>query len=365
MNRVEVLLVDDSEDDRESISRQLTRLATLNCHVDEAEDGPGCLQKLRTGKQYDCILLDYSLPGQDGIRVLRQIIIQDPHAAVVMITGQGNEDVAVEAMKIGALDYLVKQDINPDQVGRTITSAVRQARLARKLAEQQENLAEFARVLVHDLRAPLRSIRLRSEMLKDTLPPEIAEESGGHLDAMHRAADRLDQMIQSLQRYTETDSEESERGHVPLTALVDTLRTALSSVLDEAGAKVEAEPDLPSVFCDEPQIMQLLQNLITNGIKYNQSAEPVVRVLAEPEPDGVVIRVQDNGIGIDPQHHEHIFEPFKRLHGRGSYSGSGLGLATCRKIAERHRGRIWCTSEPGAGSTFHLYLPAPPTDPRR
>lgn len=360
MEPVRILVVDDSEDDREAIGRQLKRLTTMECMVDEAEDGVQCLDRLRSGKRYDCILLDYSLPGQDGMRVLRQILIHDPHAAVVMITGQGNEDVAVGAMKLGALDYLVKQDINPDQIGRTVSNAVRQAQLARQLAEQQENLAEFARVLVHDLRAPLRSIRMRSEMLREELPPELVDGSGGHLDAMHRAADRLDQLIQSLQRYTEADAEEGEWREVPLSAVIDTLRISLKPVLEESGARIEVPDNLPVIWCDEPQIMQLLQNLIGNGIKYNQAATPEVRISATPTGNGVTLQIADNGIGIDPEHHQRIFEPFKRLHGRGSYAGSGLGLATCRKIVDRHRGQIWCTSEPGTGSIFHCFLPHAP-----
>lgn len=358
MAQTEVLIVDDSEDDREAIRRAVRKIRLLDCNVLEAEDGPSCLELLRGGARVDCILLDYSLPGQDGIRVLRQIISDDPQAAVIMITGQGNEELAVEAMKIGALDYLVKQDINTDLVGRTIGNAIRRADMSRKLREQQENLAEFGRVLVHDLNAPLRSIRLRSEMLRDSLPPEAAEEAGDHLDALHRASNRLEQLIRSLKNYTEADADTPEGQEVPLSILVENVRTALASDLEAASAQLSAEPDLPAVFGDEPQLVQLLQNLVANGIKYNQSDRPAVHISADGDEQGVTVQVRDNGIGIDPAHHERIFEPFKRLHGRGSYEGTGLGLATCAKIAERHRGRLWCSSTPGEGAVFHLFLPA-------
>jgi light-regulated signal transduction histidine kinase (bacteriophytochrome) len=357
MTPTDILIVDDSEDDREAIARQLNRVPHLDIRLHEAEDGAECLAKLQDGRSFGCVLLDYSLPGQDGIRVLHQILAVEPTLPVIMITGQGNEDVAVEAMKIGAYDYLVKQDIHVDLVGRTISNAMQRARMARRLNEQQESLAEFARVLVHDLRAPLRSIRMRSEMLRESLPPETVEESSGHLDAMHKATDRLDRLIQSLQRYTEADVDTGDWTGVELTSVVDAVQSALTPGLQEAGASMTAQADLPTVHGDEPQLVQLIQNLVANGIKYNQSAAPAVHVKADVTDDGITIQVSDNGIGIDAKHHERIFEPFKRLHGRAAYAGTGLGLATCTKIVERHAGRIWCSSEPGEGATFHVFLP--------
>lgn len=357
MAEIEVLIVDDSEYDRESIGRQLNRAKQFDCRVLEAEDGAACLELLRGGSRPDCILLDYSLPGQDGIRVLAEIMEHDPLAAVVMIASEGNENVAVEAMKVGAYDYLVKKDIHADLVGHTIGNVIGRAAMARELHEQQENLAEFARVLVHDLQAPLRSIRMRSEMLRESLPPDALAAGGQHLDAMHRASDRLQQLILSLRSYTEADAEEPVWGQIPLLNVIGAVQLALAPVLAETGAQLTADADLPNVPGDEPQIQQLFQNLVANGIKYNESDLPAVHISATTDDTGVTVTVRDNGIGVDPAHHERIFEPFKRLHGHATYEGTGLGLATCRKIATRHRGRLWCESRPGEGAAFHLLLP--------
>jgi signal transduction histidine kinase len=118
--------------------------------------------------------------------------------------------------------------------------------------------------------------------------------------------------------------------------------------------------DLPLVFGHAPLLTQLLQNLIGNGIKYCEADTPTVQISANPEAKGFWrISVRDNGIGIDKKFHQQIFEPFERLHDRGKYEGTGLGLATCKKIVERHGGRIWCESNQDRGTTFNFSLPVP------
>jgi signal transduction histidine kinase len=143
-----------------------------------------------------------------------------------------------------------------------------------------------------------------------------------------------------------------------LNLVVEDALSNLDQVISKRGARVTHD-DLPSVFGHAPLLTQLLQNLIGNGIKYCEADTPTLRISAHPEANGFWrISVRDNGIGIDEKFYRQIFEPFERLHGRGKYEGTGLGLATCKKIVERHGGRIWCESNQDGGTTFNFSLPA-------
>lgn len=144
--------------------------------------------------------------------------------------------------------------------------------------------------------------------------------------------------------------------------LVDQVLAGLDVLIHETGAEVSCG-QLPTLPADRLQMGQVLQNLIENGIKYNRSSPPRVSVTAECQDSKWVFAVADNGIGIDPRHHERIFEIFRRLHTYTQVPGTGIGLALCRRIVERHGGRIWVESRPGEGSTFYFTLPERKPEP--
>ena len=165
-------------------------------------------------------------------------------------------------------------------------------------------------------------------------------------------------MVDTLHEYTKLEAH-VEFEPVNLNLVVEDALSNLDQIISKMGAMVTHD-DLPVVFGHAPLLTQLLQNLIGNGIKYCDVDTPMVHVSASPERDGFWrISVRDNGIGIDPEFHQQIFEPFKRLHGRGKFEGTGLGLATCKKIVNRHDGRIWCESNLDGGTTFNFSLPVP------
>jgi light-regulated signal transduction histidine kinase (bacteriophytochrome) len=141
-----------------------------------------------------------------------------------------------------------------------------------------------------------------------------------------------------------------------LDACVDTALQSLRLRVEETGATIERQP-LPEIMGDATLLTQLYQNLLSNALKYQANGPPVIRLTAEPRGDVWLLGVQDNGIGIDPAYAEYIFTPFKRLHSRVEYAGTGMGLAICRKVVERHGGRIWVESRPGQGATFSFTLP--------
>ena len=329
----------------------------LACTAHEAVDHRSCEEMLDGPDTIDCILLDYSLPGRDGLGVLESIMDRNPLAAVVMITGQGDEAIAVKAMKSGAQDYLTKDVISSASLQRAIFNATERSRMQRKIRDQQESLQTFAHVIVHDLRAPLRAIQQAIEMLTEDLPEQVVAENAEMLNFVSQGATRMDALIIALKAYTDIDGTPPAFETVDLNAQVDHARANLSTIIAESRATITCEDVLPSVLGNPPQIQQLLQNLIANGIKYNRSSVPEIRISSEECAEYFEIGIADNGIGIEADFVERIFEPFKRLHRDSEFSGTGLGLATCRKIADRHSGALLCKSEPGRGSIFTLQLP--------
>lgn len=357
---LEILIVDDNPDDREAAQRTMARMKGFVGTVREAKDGASCLETLSDNPGIDCVLLDFSLPGQDGAQVLSHILERDPAAAVVMITGQGDERIAVECMKLGARDYISKDRMSVASLKRAISNATERARMERKIRDQQESLQTFAQVIVHDLRTPLRGILQAIEMLSEDLSKAAVGENTEMLDYVVKSAERMDALILALKSYTDVDGAPPVFEPVDLDARVDDVRANLAPVMDETGASIHCETPLPTVHGNTPQIEQLFQNLIGNGIKFNTSATPEIRISAAEEPDHWVICITDNGIGIAPEFLERVFEPFKRLHRSDEFEGTGLGLATCKKIADRHGGRLTCRSEPGSGSSFYVAFPKEP-----
>jgi len=349
-----VLIIDDNIDDREVYRRMLSRVAGTNYVVAEAETGDQGLE-LAASKRPSCILLDYSLPGRDGLGVLAEILKLDPAANVIMLTGQGNETVAVEVMKNGARDYLTKDALSPETLHRCVQNAVMHGALEKKLEQKRQSLEIFTRAMAHDLKEPLRTIKSFSKILHGSasLPAEDRE----LLDYILSAADHMEDLIVKVSGFTKLDvSGELELKPVSLAAVLGQVEDNLHQQMESRQATI-VSGDLPEVMGDGTLLIQLMQNLISNAIRYCEDQRPQVRVSAAAAGGGLCrLLVSDNGPGIDPDHRELIFQPFKRLVGRG-IEGTGLGLAICRRIAQLHGGAIWCEAKAGRGATFVLELP--------
>jgi len=245
-------------------------------------------------------------------------------------------------------------------------------RTARELARSNAELEQFAYVASHDLQEPLRMVASYTQLLARRYQGKLDAEADEFIAFAVDGANRMQGLINDLLAYSRVET----RGRPPqpcdANAAVQRALTHLHMAVQETGAVVTVQP-LPTVAADETQLLQLFQNLIGNAIKFRGDQTPHIQVSAQPaegpaaedKPDGGwVFSVQDNGIGIDPAYLGRIFGIFQRLHTRAKYPGSGIGLAICKRIVERHGGRIWIESQPGAGSTFHFTLPAaPPTSP--
>ena len=227
---------------------------------------------------------------------------------------------------------------------------------AEELQRSNAELEQFAYVASHDLQEPLRMVSSYTQLLakryKDQLPSDAQE----FMQFMVDGAARMKQLIEDLLAYSRVGTKGKEFVAVSLEAPLKRALTNLRAAIQESGAAVTADA-LPTVDGDEVQLAQIFQNLIGNALKFRGAAAPHIHVGAVEEAGEWHISVADNGIGIEPQYFERIFMLFQRLHAMGEYPGTGIGLAICKKVAERHGGRIWVSSQPGAGSTFHFTLP--------
>lgn len=345
-----ILLVDDNEDDREFVENFVAEKDCIYT-IHSVENGFDALEHLNANT-VDCVLLDYRLDNESGIDVLVEIKVISPLMPVIMLTGQGDEDVAASSIKNGAADYLIKQHLNKTGLLNSISGAIDSARLAAKITEQEYQQRVFLITLVHDIRAPLRNIHSISKMLlEESDPEEISELLHLQSDAAKRATD----LINTLESYSLLDGD-VPFDNVSLTEIANDAIKNLSQVINQNHADIVIH-DMPNVYGNTSQLTQLFQNLIHNGIKYCDNKRPAITVECQSIENTVTIVVKDKGIGIPKEHLKTIFAPLTRLWGEEKYKGTGLGLAICQKIVERHKGTIWCDSIEGEGSTFYVRLP--------
>lgn len=224
------------------------------------------------------------------------------------------------------------------------------------LAQSNLDLQQFAFVASHDLKTPLRSISGFVQLLERNYASKLDEQALTLIRRTANAAQRLEQLTDDLLALARVTSEAKPFSLVSCRTVVDEAIQLLDAGILEAGATVEVGA-LPTILGDRTQLMQLFLNLIGNGIKYCDADQPVVRLAATKRECDWLLTVSDNGIGIDEKHFDSIFEVFTRLHTQQEYAGTGIGLAVCRRVVERHGGKIWVSSVPGKGSTFSFTFP--------
>ena len=239
-------------------------------------------------------------------------------------------------------------------VFRDITARKKQEEALRR---SNEDLKKFAFIASHDLQEPLRTVAGFLGLLRSRYQQHLDADGVKFIQFAVDGTHRMQALIRDLLHYSRVGTRALKLAPADLNHLADVIQANIRELMKETGAVVHRDP-LPTVIADGLKVGQVLQNLLSNSLKFRGSAPPEIRISSALRDDEWVIGVHDNGIGFDPQYAARIFEMFERLHGVGAYPGSGIGLALCKRIIEEHGGRIWAESKPGVGSSFYFTLPA-------
>lgn len=359
--KADILIVDDTPDNLRVLSAMLTN---QGYEVRKALNGHRAIASAQS-EPPDLILLDIKMPEMDGYEICRQLKAAPKTREVPIIFISALDDAIdkVRAFASGGVDYVTKPFQEAEVLAR-IEHQIRIQRLQHQLIERNEELLrsnreleQFAYIVSHDLQQPLQSVTGFVRLLQLKYENTLDEVAQDYLNRIHEIGGRMQRLIQDLLTYAQVDKQEEDQHFVDCNHI---LKQVLDN-LQEAIATKEAtitHDQLPTILGNETQLIQLFQNLISNGIKFvPDTVTPAIHISVIQQKSRWCIGVRDNGIGIKPEHLERIFEIFQRVHANQNYPGSGIGLATCKKIVERHHGQIWVESRPEQGTTFYFTFP--------
>src|SRR3989454_283348 len=376
--KLRVLLVEDNPADIELVSRELRR-GGFDLTMDVVETEEEFTARVRSNS-YQVVLADYNLPQWRGLEALNVLRNEKLDIPLILVSGALGDVSAVECIKQGAMDYVLK-----DRLARlpvAVLSALQEKRLrderqraiddlakkVEELSRSNRELEQFAYVASHDLQEPLRMIASYTQLLARRYRHQLDKDANEFISYAVEGATRMQVLINDLLAYSRVGTRGKPFSPTDCNEVLARALDNLKFAIQDAKATVTASK-LPTVVGDGTQLTQLFQNLVSNAVKFRGTAQPDVHVDAQLKPAAVgvaqadtpqlewVFSVRDNGIGIEPQYFERIFVIFQRLHTREQYPGTGIGLAICKKITERHGGRIWVESIPGQGATFLFTVP--------
>jgi signal transduction histidine kinase len=283
------------------------------------------------------------------------LVVEDRLVGVVAMFSEqpfSNATLKALAWVAGVMAMGIDRICVSDALARSIAKVVR---MNKSLQRKNTELDEFTYVASHDLQEPLRKLITFSSMLRTDLGSELSELAEKDLAFIVDAAVRMQTLIHSLLDLARTGRTIMRHDEVALDVCVDHALADLSRHLNATEATIVRDA-LPSVCGDQTMLTKVYQNLLSNALKFCGEHRPIIHLTVEQRGDQLVLGVQDNGIGIKPEYHEQIFAPFKRLHGHGVYEGTGIGLAICYKIVERHGGHMWVESDAHQGAHFKFTL---------
>ena len=324
----------------------------------------------------DVILLDIMMPDMDGYEVCQRLK-SDPKTQdipVIFISALEDEWDKVKAFKSGGSDYITKPFQIEEVLARVkhhltlqqlqyqlkIQNAELQA-LNAQLVQSNRDLEQFAYMAVHDLQSPLQVMIGNADLLTWKYEQQLGPDGDRYLTNIIEASGRMTQLIQDLLTYSKVGIPPHTQNFEPIDSnfVLEESLANLSGEISKSGAII-THSHLPTVLGNESQLMQLFQNMMANAIKFRlPNVSPKIEICCRPNsPEEWQFEIRDNGIGIDSDQGDRIFEAFYRLHSYEEYPGTGIGLTLCKKIVERHGGRLWFDSIHGEGTSFYFTLPA-------
>ena len=380
---IRLLLIDDDDVDRQRFIRHLRSDESNHYVVIEAATAEAGARLLTEGA-YDCVLLDYRLPGADGMALYQAFVSGgngDQSAPVIMMTGQGNESIAVEAMKSGIADYLTKDGLTAKGLQRAIHNAVDRWRLRRRLTEKNRDLAqanddlkrqafELQRVyhsVSHELKTPLTAVREFIALVLDGVAGPMSTKQ--QAEFLEHALEGCDQMNHHLNDLIESARLDIGKLRLKLQAssvqwIVDFAMASVRQVTNAKSIHLEAQvaPDLPAVNADPVRLTQILGNLLGNAAKFTEQGGRIILAarLVAGDAGRVELSVSDTGCGIPPEYILQVFDRLFQVSSAGDElmgSGLGLGLSIAQQLVNLHGGTILVESEVGRGSRFSFSLP--------
>jgi signal transduction histidine kinase len=330
---------------------------------------------------YDVILLDLTLPDSQGLSSLPLLISHAPSTPIVVLTNTNDEELAIEAVRQGAQDYLVKRQVNPDVLVRAVRYAIERKQVLEQLRTVNQALetrveertaelvkakeinqfkSEFVSMLSHDIRNPLNTILLAAGLLQNSDEKLTKEKKVNHLRMIRSAIKNMAQLLDEVSFIGKADSGKlhSQLSRLDLEAFChQTLEELHLTALDkQVTIEFTSFGDFKDTLWDESLLRHILENLLSNAIKYSHPGSKVKFELISQDKT-VTFRVQDSGIGISKHDQKRLFQPFNRGENVGSISGTGMGLAIVKKCVEAHGGEISVDSQVGVGTTFTVTLP--------
>jgi len=361
-----ILVIDDDAAMRRACEAALRR---AGYHIETYSDGPSGLARIRE-QSPSVLIVDLKMPGMGGLEVIKHVKEIDFNIVIVVITGFATVDMAVEAMKSGAYDFIPKP-FTAEELRVIISRAVERERLGREAQRLRDEKAAQARKFVtfvtHQLKSPLGAVRQYLDVLLHQMGDDAPERQRQWIE---RSSKKITEMLEIITNWLTISKVEggqfaTDRSPLQWRDIVDPTLEGFLTEAQQRDVTLQASlpDDLPRIVGDEAALRMLFSNLVSNAIKYNRDGGRV-DVTAEADEDIVRLSVKDDGIGIAPEYASQVFDDFFRVKDGSTrgVSGTGMGLAICKKIANELGGDLLLVSEPGQGSTFTVVLPRAQAD---
>ena len=389
------------DDNPSNLKVLYTYLKSAGFEVLVAEDGITGIEVIEHSHP-ELILLDVMMPGIDGFEVCRRLKAnaETKDIPVIFLTALSETINKVKGFEVGGVDYITQPIENEEVVVRVRTHLImmrmqkrlrkqnqklqteieRRKQIENKLQSskqllQQNNdnleqtvadrtaelsssnhdLEQFAYIASHDLRQPLRKIRMCTEYLAEDYSDCFDDRAESYMKYITKSVDRMYLLIDDLLTYSRVGKQTQDDLAVDLNTVIEDCLEDLSIAIEDTNATINYSK-LPIIETNSREVRQLFQNLIANALKFTKGKDPQINITAIEQGNRWLFSVADNGIGIEPQYSDKIFQMFQRLHNDEEYEGTGIGLAICHKIVNSRGGEIWVESQPGEGSTFHFTL---------
>jgi len=373
---VKILLVDDRKEDLLSME---VLLSNPNYIFYKANSGREALRILLKDADFAIILIDVQMPQLNGYETTALIRESEKLKSIPIIFLTANNDKpnhVFAGYQTGAVDYMIKPVVPEilrakvvvfaDLYRKTKELFIQRQKLlvlnkeleerSEELARSNSDLEKFAYVASHDMQEPLRTIVSYIELIQKKISGSVDEEMKQYMDFVVHAGYRMRELITGLLEYSKVDKEQKPFEKVSCEDVLKEVIENLHSSIDDNNVTIISDV-LPEINANHIRMVQLFQNLISNAIKFKGDNKPQVKISCKKREGYYLFSIEDNGIGINPDYKDKIFEIFRRLYPIGKYLGSGIGLAISKKIVESYKGKIWVESKPGKGSTFYFTIP--------